>query len=537
MAASGRSEAHTQENLNSSNRDPESQQDNDGGGIVASAGLSTCSRENPSMIDGDYGGQLEANEPQTAPRSSNDTHSRRSPISENENMEGQPGNDRPGMAANGREDARTQDNSNSVTGDAGSQSGDDRRGVEVGADSSACPQNISSPANKIARGQSEDELRIGVCDSDNASTRKNFDLASRNVESQPQGDGPGVADGGIGAAPTRENPDSTHRSTGGGHRRSGSKRGNRSNSGPQSQLKSPGNTGSNLDDRPRPPNIEATGGVARDHRGPAGMHAPNNGRGGTLDEPGNTRALDGGAPDYGGRRSRSVRRSHSHRTQPRDRNLVGDGNTSTDHSQSWLDAPATGYSDQKRSPDDRRRPTSAGESSSGNPWEGMGTFGHKELYRVGEGSQSTRDTSTIDTSIEYRNTQGKFDSNSGSYNNYGDENSKFVNDGTLVNHGNMSVNITRADGGEGLKISGRYSISHPTYMSRNPTNIKKYSATAPRGEELHVPWMVPYCQNREFKGRRDILSKVESKTEKRGHNRVALWGLGGTGYGYTHRHS
>ena len=53
-------------------------------------------------------------------------------------------------------------------------------------------------------------------------------------------------------------------------------------------------------------------------------------------------------------------------------------------------------------------------------------------------------------------------------------------------------------------------------------------------EELRVPWMVPYCQNPEFKGREDIISRVESKTNIKGHKRVALWGLGGTGYGHTH---
>jgi len=51
--------------------------------------------------------------------------------------------------------------------------------------------------------------------------------------------------------------------------------------------------------------------------------------------------------------------------------------------------------------------------------------------------------------------------------------------------------------------------------------------------------MVPYCQNEEFKGREDILSKVkiQTKVKVKGHKRVALWGLGGTGYGHTHRHS
>jgi len=45
--------------------------------------------------------------------------------------------------------------------------------------------------------------------------------------------------------------------------------------------------------------------------------------------------------------------------------------------------------------------------------------------------------------------------------------------------------------------------------------------------------MVTYCRNKGFTGREDILRKVESQAQAGGHTRVALWGLGGTGYGYT----
>ncbi|KAG0129195.1 P-loop containing nucleoside triphosphate hydrolase protein [Tuber indicum] len=41
--------------------------------------------------------------------------------------------------------------------------------------------------------------------------------------------------------------------------------------------------------------------------------------------------------------------------------------------------------------------------------------------------------------------------------------------------------------------------------------------------------MVTYCRNKGFTGRKGILEKVESQAQMGDHNRVALWGLGGTG--------
>jgi len=109
----------------------------------------------------------------------------------------------------------------------------------------------------------------------------------------------------------------------------------------------------------------------------------------------------------------------------------------------------------------RRRSTlyptsSEGESSTRNqnPNEAGGTFDRRAGDGMGEGNQ-IHEINLIGASLQHHNTQGKFDCNSGSYNNYGDKSRGFINKGTLINEGEIVMNFRRTGRREGLKNIGR----------------------------------------------------------------------------------
>ncbi|PWW76786.1 hypothetical protein C7212DRAFT_363746 [Tuber magnatum] len=61
------------------------------------------------------------------------------------------------------------------------------------------------------------------------------------------------------------------------------------------------------------------------------------------------------------------------------------------------------------------------------------------------------------------------------------------------------------------------------------------------GASLGPLWMVPYSRNPEFTGRTGIIEEIERRVERRIHNRVSLYGLGGCGktqiaLEFIHRH-
>jgi len=49
------------------------------------------------------------------------------------------------------------------------------------------------------------------------------------------------------------------------------------------------------------------------------------------------------------------------------------------------------------------------------------------------------------------------------------------------------------------------------------------------GASSGTRWMVPYSRNAEFTGRTRIIEEIEKQTERRIHNRISLYGLGGCG--------
>jgi len=195
----------------------------------------------------------------------------------------------------------------------------------------------------------------------------------------------------------------------GSHRRTNSKRKGRTNDGAPGEPRGQGNPRRNSKDQPRLESVEAIGRMARDDLNPTEMH--------------------------------------------------GDGGASQDQTQ--FDVAATGYSEEKRSLGSRGGPTCEGEISTRNPnpSEAQSTW-------VREGNRSTHDISTINTGTQHGDTQGKFDSNSGSYNNYGDEERRFATNGPFINTGRIEVNFG-SDGAEGLRNTGRCSISHfiPLYRT------------------------------------------------------------------------
>ncbi|PUU77948.1 hypothetical protein B9Z19DRAFT_1115205 [Tuber borchii] len=72
----------------------------------------------------------------------------------------------------------------------------------------------------------------------------------------------------------------------------------------------------------------------------------------------------------------------------------------------------------------------------------------------------------------------------------------------------------------------------------NAVNIENYywsdeeeedEAGNDSGASLGTRWMVPYSRNVEFTGRTRIIEDIEKRTERRIHNRISLYGLGGCG--------
>lgn len=233
------------------------------------------------------------------------------------------------------------------------------------------------------------------------------------------------------------------------------------NSGSPSQPKSRSNSSKNPGGRQRPKDVEVIEGILRDGQGPTGTHGPNSDKGGVLNRPNTARALDDKIYSHGNGSSGGFQQSQSNGSQYKVGAPTEGGGGSVSHSQAQFDATAARYTKEKHSPGSHRRPTSEGEGSTGsqNPSEAQDTFDLDAGYQMGEGSQSAHDISTINTSIQ--RTQGKFDANSGSYNNYGDKDSRFVNEGTFVNKGRIEVNFGPS-GGEGPRNVGRYAILHLT---------------------------------------------------------------------------
>ncbi|RPB02124.1 hypothetical protein L873DRAFT_488465 [Choiromyces venosus 120613-1] len=77
---------------------------------------------------------------------------------------------------------------------------------------------------------------------------------------------------------------------------------------------------------------------------------------------------------------------------------------------------------------------------------------------------------------------------------------------------------------------------HSTFGNGNTTNngriTNKVYLFAQRSKE-YTPhpliWMVPYCRNPDFIGRKSIIKRMNEISEGQGHNRIALYGLGGAG--------
>ena len=42
-------------------------------------------------------------------------------------------------------------------------------------------------------------------------------------------------------------------------------------------------------------------------------------------------------------------------------------------------------------------------------------------------------------------------------------------------------------------------------------------------------WIVPYSQNAQFTGRTSIMQRIKQIGERKAHNRIGLYGLGGSG--------
>ena len=531
IVASGQSDTHTQEDSNSANRDPESQQDGGGGRTVASSSLSARTREDLSIADGNAGNQPEADEPQTATSSSSSTHTQRSSSPASRNWEHRPEDDPLGMAIGDQSNAHTRENSNPASRDPESQreSGGGRMAVSSGPNTHT--QEDFTTIDESASSQREaHELQTAPSSSNNTHTQRSGQ-AHRNQQGRPGDGGPGVAPGGRNDARTQGSADLANRNT---KRRQGGDREGKmvsrkhstragGNIGPKnaealSQLEAnnPPMTpsSSNITDSQRsssPTNSNAgarlqddlSRGIAGGFLSPNSAHSLNNGKEGLLAGLGTIG--DPGRKAYSGNDSSAVvRRRPNGEGQLGVRAPEGDESKSASDNQTWLD-PAS---------------------------EVRGTFNRRVGYGIGEGSQGTTHISTTSTSVQRRNTKGNFDGNYGSNNKYGDEYSNIVNEKTIFNGG--VINLMGPGRGEEPKTIGRLSTHTHTPTIFSCTNTEKYSPTATRGEELHVPWMVPYCQNPEFKGREDIINKIEGKTNIKGHNRVALWGLGGTGYGHTH---
>ena len=302
---------------------------------------------------------------------------------------------------------------------------------------------------------------------DSRRAQKNLRSANRNAKSRPEEDGSGVVDGSNGAARTRRNPDSASRDAERGYSNSNSEREDRTNCAPPTQPRSPGDPRSNLRDRQSLEGMEANGGMVGNYRDPTGVHDLNNHKGGTLGRPGTPGTPDSEVHGHNDPGYRVVDRSRSIKTRPSVGTLAESENAG--HSQTSFDVAVTEYADQKHNPDNWGRSIAEGEiaTRNQNPSGGRNAFDHKAGDGMGEGNQIARDTS-INASIQHHNTQGRFDCNSGSYNNYGDKDSKFVNEGTFVNNGSM--NFKRADG-EGLENSGELTIiphSTPTYLPQSP---------------------------------------------------------------------
>ena len=440
-------------NSNSTNRDPESQQDGSGWRAVASSGPTTRAREDLSIADGNAGNQPEVDEPQTA-NSSNNTHSQRTSSPASRNWERRPEDDSLGMTIGGQSDAQTQEDSNSASRDPESERESGGRRMAVGSGPSVRAREDFSTIDGNASSQPEaHESQTAPRISNNTHTQRSSQ-AHRNQQGR-SGDGPGVAPGGRNDACNQGSAVSRKRSTRAGGN-IGLKNAEALN---QLEANNPPMTpsSSNITDAQRsssPTNSNAEGqleddlsrGIAGDSLNPNGAHGLNTGKEVLLAGLGTTRVPDREVCSHGNDSSGVVRRRPSGGAQPRVRAPEEDESKSASDNQTWLDLAS----------------------------EAQSTFNHRAGYGIGEGSLSTTHISTTSTSIKRRDTKGNFDGNYGSNNNYGDEYSNIVNERTIFNGG--VINLMGPGRGEEPKNIGRlFTHSHtPTICTSallTPRNI------------------------------------------------------------------
>ncbi|CUS06658.1 unnamed protein product, partial [Tuber aestivum] len=98
------------------------------------------------------------------------------------------------------------------------------------------------------------------------------------------------------------------------------------------------------------------------------------------------------------------------------------------------------------------------------------------------------------------NNRGDFSANSGDYNVFGSNNNNNVNTGYQNN------------------------------FTNNGQVYHQYVLGAGEREHASRPHrIIPYCRNTKFTGREDLIESVTRFSERNGHNRIALHGLGGSG--------
>ncbi|RPA98368.1 hypothetical protein L873DRAFT_1790354 [Choiromyces venosus 120613-1] len=408
--------------------------------------------------------------PGTAANNRDIGDSLRKPDPENTNAENRPGGDRQTKVASRRNNAHSQKRHHPANINAGVQPEDDRPRTAAGNSNATGSEGEPNTANKNNESKPEDDRPgTAVSSRDTTNCRRGPNSANRNVGRQPEDDRPGAAANNRGnrGAPRKLDPAVINAEAQPRDNRPRTAT-NRSPSLPTqwnpdlenqtaedhipSQSRALENPGSNSQTELSHEYSEATGGKAMDHHSPARTPSNRKGKGKAPSMPGTERLPNG----EGYRHRNAGSGVHPH----------GNPNKSACDSQDSRDTAVTGYTDQNCSLDGRRGSSDEGESSTRNQFQSdvQDTFDQDAAFGVRKEGKNTYDNASIHTSIDSRNTQGKFDSNSGSNNDYGDKDRKFVNKGTIVNKGNLESIFSNAGEREEPKNTGRFYILYPTYL-------------------------------------------------------------------------
>ncbi|PWW73254.1 hypothetical protein C7212DRAFT_365786 [Tuber magnatum] len=525
--------ARTRRNLSPVHSNAEGQLKDYGPGLTGNSNTAAHAQEKPGSANGGSESRPGDGRLGMVP-SSNTPHARKSPNLADSGGESHAGDYGPGVTGGSRAAARGQEKLDSA-GEGAESQGSGRLRVTGSSRAAAPARKKPDPANEDTESRPEDGgPGVAPISSNSVRTRKSPSPANSNAESQPRDYEPGImgsgsaaahawekpdsaneyarrsADSSSTAAHCREEPGSANRNAEGNLRRSSSKPGGRTSGGTPSQPRGRGNPGGNPEDLQSHENVQATG--ESECQSQTGTDGPQKGKGRAPGVPGTAGALGIGDCAPGDSGSTVVRHDRSKGAWPRVGIPAEEENMSVSQIRTWPDTATTGYVYQRYSPDRPARPPDEEEGSTGNQIadEARDIFCSGPEPAMREEGRGTHDTDPINTSVELGSAEGSFRCNSGNQNNYGANNRKAVNEGTIVNQGTI-VNLMGADGGDRLRIT----------------------AVAAIEEAPQAPWMVTYCQNRGFTGREDILRRIEIRTQTGDHDRVALWGLGGTGYGHT----